>query len=54
METPRKSPDPADTPPNERERARGSRAPNVGPWLVVMLILIAGAAAYVIHALATI
>lgn len=46
MRTPRASPDPADRPPDELEKERGSRTPSLGPWLVAFLILIAAAAAY--------
>ena len=46
MRTRQASPDPADHPPEEGEKVRGSRAPSVGPWLVVFLILIAAGAAY--------
>jgi len=43
-------PDPADLTPEDGEKVRGSRAPVAGPWIVVILILILGAAAYAVSA----
>ncbi len=45
--------DPADQDPRDRGLSRRSNAPSVGPWLVVGLILVLGAAAYVLSAVAS-
>lgn len=45
--------DPADQDPRERRLNRRSDAPSVGPWLVVGLILVLGAAVYVLSAVAS-
>jgi len=47
MEAPQPSSDPADVPADEAQKVRGSRSPNLGPWVIVLLILIVAAAAYV-------
>lgn len=51
MQTPQTPPDPADTPPDERRKVRGSQAPTLGPWVVVMLILIVAAGVYALATL---
>ncbi len=51
MQPPQTPPDPVDTPPDERDKARGAGAPNLAPWLVVILLMIAAAAAYALAAL---
>ena len=48
MEAP---PDPADLTPEDRQKVRGGRTPVVGPWIVLTLILILGAAAYALSTL---
>lgn len=44
--------DPDDRDPRERELGRRSDGPAVSPWLVVGVILLIGAAVYVISAVA--
>ncbi len=44
--------DPDDHDPRERELGRRSEGPAVSPWLVVGVILLIGAAVYVISAVA--
>lgn len=43
--------DPADKDPRERGLERRSNAPAVSPWLVIGVILLVAAAAYVVSAL---
>lgn len=47
-----RSTDPEDRDPRERELGRRSDAPAVSPWLVIGVILLVGAAVYVISAMA--
>jgi len=42
--------DPADQHPRERGLERRSAAPAVSPWMLIMLVLMLGAAVYVISA----
>jgi hypothetical protein len=43
--------DPGDMDPDDIRKARGSGAPSFGPWLVILVILLVGAAAFVAFAL---
>lgn len=45
--------DPDDRDPRERDLGRRSEGPAVSPWLVIGLILLLGAAVYVISAIAS-
>ena len=42
--------DPADQSPRERGLERRSGGPAVGPWVIILLILMLGAAVYVVSA----
>jgi len=44
--------DPSDETPPERDLRRRSDAPVISPWLIIGLILMAGAVVYVVSALA--
>lgn len=43
--------DPEDKDPRERDLGRRSDAPAVSPWLIIGVLLLLGAAAYVISAM---
>ena len=43
--------DPDDQTPDERDLRRRSDAPAISPWLIIGLILIAGALVYVVSAI---
>jgi hypothetical protein len=46
MQTPQPPSDPADLDPDDTRKVRGSRTPNIGPWLTLIVLFLFAAAAY--------